>query len=142
MPAGAVPDNSRTFQTAGNSPSPRHRLHRLGAAYYADDSARGLHCFIRRGDRSGLNGRRPTTERSALLFPQGAAMSPDEQAPAANPQREEQNPGLPVLVLEIRARLGANASPEHVAAEVRATGYPNISDDDVRQLWDEGHLPK
>ena len=57
------------------------------------------------------------------------------------PQSEEQNPGLPSLVLEIRARLGANASPEQVAAEVRAAGYPNTSDDDVRQFWDEGHLP-
>ena len=58
------------------------------------------------------------------------------------PQAEEQNPGLPSLVLEIRARLGAQASPEQVAAEVRAAGYPNTSDEDVRQLWDEGHLPK
>lgn len=57
------------------------------------------------------------------------------------PQAEERNPGLPSLVLEIRARLGANASPEQVAAEVRAAGYPNASDEDVRQLWDEGHLP-
>lgn len=57
------------------------------------------------------------------------------------PQTEEQNPGLPSLVLEIRARLGANASPEQVAAEVRAAGYLNTSDEDVRQLWDEGHLP-
>jgi hypothetical protein len=57
------------------------------------------------------------------------------------PQAEEQNPGLPSLVLEIRARLGAQASPEQVAAEVRAAGYPNTSDEDVRQLWDEGHLP-
>jgi len=60
--------------------------------------------------------------------------------PADKPT-EEQNPGLPSLVLEIRARLGANASPEQVAAEVRAAGYPNTSDEDVRQLWDEGHLP-
>ena len=51
------------------------------------------------------------------------------------------NPGLPVMVLEIRARLGGNASPEQVAAEVRANGLPNKSDEDVRQLWDEGHLP-
>jgi hypothetical protein len=54
----------------------------------------------------------------------------------------EQNPGLPTLVLEIRARLGGNASPEQVAAEVRANGLPDVSDADVRQLWDEGHLPR
>ena len=55
--------------------------------------------------------------------------------------QEQHNPGLPMLVLEIRARLGANCSPEQVAAELRATGYPNTSDEEVRQLWDEGHLP-
>src|SRR4051794_35527079 len=54
----------------------------------------------------------------------------------------EQTPGLPTLVLEIRARLGGNASPEQVAAEVRANGLPDVSDEDVRQLWDEGHLPR
>jgi hypothetical protein len=59
-------------------------------------------------------------------------MSPDPVAI----RREEQNPGLPALVLETRARLGATASPE-----LRAAGYPNTSDEDVRQLWDEGHLP-
>jgi hypothetical protein len=44
-------------------------------------------------------------------------------------------------VLEVRARLGAKATPEQVAAELRATGLPNTSDEDVHQLWDEGHLP-
>ena len=53
----------------------------------------------------------------------------------------EQSRGLPRLVLEIRARLGAEASPEQVAAEVRANGLPDVTDEDVRQLWDEGHLP-
>lgn len=57
------------------------------------------------------------------------------------PQTEEQNPGLPSLVLEIRARLGGSVTPEQVAAEVRAAGFPNTSDEDVRQVWDEGHLP-
>ena len=28
-----------------------------------------------------------------------------------------------------------------VAAEARANGFPDTSDHDVRQLWDEGHLP-
>jgi hypothetical protein len=57
------------------------------------------------------------------------------------PQAENAIPGLPSIVLEIRARLGPTASPEQVAAEARAAGYPNTSDEDVRQLWDEGHLP-
>lgn len=63
------------------------------------------------------------------------------QAPVKAVQREEQNPGLPALVLEIRARLGPSAAPEQVAAELRAAGYPNTSDEDMRQVWDEWHLP-
>jgi hypothetical protein len=63
------------------------------------------------------------------------------QSPSNEPHPDEQNPGLPRLVLEIRARLGANASPEQVAAEVRANGLPEVTEDEVRQLWDEGHLP-
>ena len=66
---------------------------------------------------------------------------PDTRPATAAPPSEEQNPGLPSLVLEIRARLGGNASPEQVAAEARAAGFPNTSDQDVRQLWDEGHPP-
>jgi hypothetical protein len=61
--------------------------------------------------------------------------------PTPGPPSGEQNPGLPSLVLEIRARLGPNAPPEQVAAEARARGCPDTSDEDVRQLWDEGHLP-
>jgi hypothetical protein len=65
-----------------------------------------------------------------------------DAAPDTNvPKTGKQNPGLPRLVLEIRARLGATASPEQVAAELRGAGYPNTSEEDVRQLWDEGHLP-
>ena len=66
----------------------------------------------------------------------------DNTSQPALPQSEESNPGLPSLVLEVRARLGGNATPEQVAAEVRAAGYPNTSDGDVWQLWDEGHLPE
>ena len=65
-----------------------------------------------------------------------------ERFSSAETHPGEQTPGLPSLVLEIRARLGAKASPEQVAAEVRANGLPDVSDEDVRQLWDEGHLPK
>lgn len=53
----------------------------------------------------------------------------------------EQNFGLPRLVLEIRTRLGATATPEQVAAEVRASGLQMATDEEVRQVWDEGHLP-
>ncbi|MDY3562261.1 hypothetical protein R5W23_003723 [Gemmata sp. JC673] len=64
----------------------------------------------------------------------------DDTSGAGTPQTEELNPGLPSLVLEMRVRLGPQATPEQVAAAVRAAGYPNTSDEDVRQLWDEGHL--
>lgn len=53
----------------------------------------------------------------------------------------ERTPGLPRLVLEIRARLGPTATPEQVAAEVRAGGIRMATDEEVRQVWDEGHLP-
>ena len=53
----------------------------------------------------------------------------------------EHAPGLPRLVLEIRARLGPAATPEQVAAEVRASGIRMATDEEVRQVWDEGHLP-
>lgn len=54
----------------------------------------------------------------------------------------DQNPGLPRLVLEARARLGPDATPEGVADDLRARGVPGVSVDAVRQLWDEGHLPR
>ena len=57
----------------------------------------------------------------------------------AHPGKQEA--GLPRLVLEARVRLGPNANPEHVAEEVRAHGVPGVTDEDVRQLWDSGHLP-
>lgn len=53
----------------------------------------------------------------------------------------EQAQSLPRLVLEIRARLGPEATPEQVAAEVRASGIRMATDEEVRQVWDEGHLP-
>ena len=56
-------------------------------------------------------------------------------------QPDDQDAGLPRLTLEARARLGPDATPEQVAAEVRALGYPGVTVEDVRQLWDEGHLP-
>ncbi|VTR94111.1 unnamed protein product [Gemmata massiliana] len=65
----------------------------------------------------------------------------DPRAFAVETNPNEENPGLPRLVLEIRARLGGNVTPEQVAAEIRASGLPEVSDEDVRQVWDEGHLP-
>lgn len=54
---------------------------------------------------------------------------------------DEQGPGLPRLVLEARVRLGAGATPEEVTDDVRAQGFPEVTVEGVRQLWDEGHLP-
>jgi hypothetical protein len=53
----------------------------------------------------------------------------------------EQEPGLPRLVLEARVQLGPDATPEEVADDIRAKGYPEVTVEEVRQLWDEGHLP-
>ncbi len=65
-----------------------------------------------------------------------AATVPVMHACAAN-----HGPGLPRVVLEVRMRLGPEATPEDVAEEVRAAGIPGVTDEEVRQLWDEGHLP-
>ncbi|HEY1189029.1 MAG TPA: hypothetical protein VGE74_15350 [Gemmata sp.] len=51
----------------------------------------------------------------------------------------QQKPGLPLRVLQIRARLGGTATPEQVVAELRAEGLPEATEDQVRQVWDEGH---
>ena len=69
-----------------------------------------------------------------------ASNPPAVSTPPTEP--DKQTPGLPRLVLEIRTRLGAKATPEQVAAEVRANGVPDVTVEDVRQLWDEGHLPE
>ena len=67
------------------------------------------------------------------------------EMPPARPTREagsgDQVPSLPRLVLEARVRLGPDATPEQVADDVRAQGFPEVTVEDVRQLWDEGHLP-
>jgi hypothetical protein len=60
---------------------------------------------------------------------------------AITPEVGDQFHGLPRLVLEARARLGPDATPEAVADDLRARGVPDVGVDEVRQLWDEGHLP-
>jgi hypothetical protein len=60
-------------------------------------------------------------------------------APTTEPG--DQDPGLPRLVLEARTRLGPDATPEAVADDLRARGVPDVGVSEVRQLWDEGHLP-
>jgi hypothetical protein len=54
---------------------------------------------------------------------------------------DEQGPGLPRLVLEARVRLGPDTTPEEVTDDVRAQGFPEVTVEGVRQLWDKGHLP-
>ncbi|QJW95252.1 hypothetical protein [Frigoriglobus tundricola] len=61
--------------------------------------------------------------------------------PAIPVTPDNHGPGLPRLVLEARARLGPEATLEQVTEEVRANGIPHASVEQVRQLWDEGHLP-
>jgi hypothetical protein len=53
----------------------------------------------------------------------------------------KQAPGLPRLVLEVRMWLGPDATPEQVTDEVRIRGILTVTVEEVRQLWDEGHLP-
>ena len=63
------------------------------------------------------------------------------EQPVPTPERDDMTPGLPRRFLETRARLGPSATPEEVADELRAHGMPGVTADEVRDLWDEGHLP-
>jgi hypothetical protein len=56
------------------------------------------------------------------------------------PEVNDQSLGLPRLVLEARVRLGPEATPETVADYLRGQ-MPEISSDQVKDVWDEGHLP-
>jgi hypothetical protein len=67
-------------------------------------------------------------------------MTQTEQ-PVPTPERDDQLPGLPMKVLNARARLGPTATPEEVAEHLRSNGMPDVTADEVRDLWDEGHLP-
>ncbi len=49
----------------------------------------------------------------------------------------EQSIGLPRLVCETHARLGANATPAQVATELIAAGI-DTTVDDVKACWPEG----
>ena len=56
------------------------------------------------------------------------------------PEPDDQSPGLPRLVLEARVRLGPDATPEEVADDLRGQ-LPKVTTAQVRDAWDEGHLP-
>lgn len=45
--------------------------------------------------------------------------------------------GLPRMVIEARTRMGAAATPEKVAEELRAGGVDTTADA-IRQVWGEG----
>jgi hypothetical protein len=49
--------------------------------------------------------------------------------------------GLIRQVLEARTRLGPEATPDEVAEDVRAHGLDTVTVEEVRDVWDEGHLP-
>ena len=68
-------------------------------------------------------------------------MSANVPLARSTPESQQGGQGLPRLVLEARVRLGSDASPEQVANDVRAQGFPGVKLEEVRQLWDEGHLP-
>jgi len=60
--------------------------------------------------------------------------------PTTSQELDDQTPGLPRLVLEARVRLGSAVTPEEVADDLRGQ-VPEITTAQVRDLWDEGHLP-
>jgi hypothetical protein len=72
------------------------------------------------------------SKKGFIMMPNGTAL-PHGDEPGET--------GLPRLTLEARARLGPNATPEQVTDDVRAQGYPDVTVEQVRLLWDEGHLP-
>jgi hypothetical protein len=57
--------------------------------------------------------------------------------PAPDEMTDPQEPGLPRLVCEAHARLGGNATPEQVAADLKARGIDTCVDD-VKACWPEG----
>ena len=57
--------------------------------------------------------------------------------PAPDEMTDNQAPGLPRLVCETHARLGANATPEDVANDLKGRGIDTCVDD-VKQCWPEG----
>jgi hypothetical protein len=61
----------------------------------------------------------------------------DQHAPA----QMEGGEGLIRQVLEARTRLGPAATPEVIVDDLRERGLASVTVEEVRSLWDEGHLP-
>src|SRR4051812_34582347 len=85
----------------------------------------------RRGDRSGLNGRRPTTERPAIFHvrtvkEQTCLLTREHKPPSMTSGARNRTPVCPASSWRFE--------PERVAGGRRV---PNTAHEDVRQLWDE-----
>ena len=57
------------------------------------------------------------------------------------PVQAEGGEGLIRQVLEARTRLGPAATPEVVVDDLRGRGLTGVTVEEVRDVWDEGHLP-
>lgn len=69
--------------------------------------------------------------------------SPESHWYTANPSEQpagQQVMGLPRMVLDVRAKMGGNVTPEQVVSELQACGV-NITVAEVEAVWDEGHVP-
>ena len=66
-------------------------------------------------------------------------MSASQSDPAVEPA--ECDKGLPRLVLEARAHLGPNATPEEVVVELRTAHGVEATPHDVRELWPSDNAP-
>ena len=66
-------------------------------------------------------------------------MNASQSDPAVEP--DECDKGLPRLVLEARAHLGPNATPEAVVIELRNNHGVEATPHDVRELWPGDDMP-
>jgi len=57
------------------------------------------------------------------------------------PAQADGGEGLIRQVLEARTRLGPAATPEAVVDDLHGRGLATVTVDEVRDVWDEGHLP-
>jgi hypothetical protein len=57
------------------------------------------------------------------------------------PAQTDGGEGLIRQVLEARTRLGPAATPEEIVEDLHGRGLATVTVAEVRDLWDEGHLP-
>ena len=50
--------------------------------------------------------------------------------------------GLIRQALDARMRLGPTATPAMIVEDLRSRGLPGVTVEEIRDIWDEGHLPE